>query len=135
MRGGRYGLAEPIRREMELSSVRAGDGIGFMALKAGGSVSEEILRGEEAEVGGWEGVFGSGESFCLLEVICVGRCWEVISFSLLGKSTGFRSLEFTWGDGEVAGMSLGVRMLMSVVLQAQSCAKAISTARWRRRRR
>lgn len=56
--GNRYGLAEPLRREMELSSVRAGDGMGFTALGAGKSVSEEILRGEEGEVGGWEGVFG-----------------------------------------------------------------------------
>jgi hypothetical protein len=57
----RYGLAEPLRREQELSSVRAGDGMGFTAFRTEKSVSEEILRGEEAEVGGWEGVFGSGE--------------------------------------------------------------------------
>lgn len=67
MRESRYGLAEPLRREQELSSVRAGDGMGFTAFRTEKSVSEEILRGEEAEVGGWEGVFGSGElRSCLL---------------------------------------------------------------------
>ena len=35
--------------------------MGFTAFRTEKSVSEEILRGEEAEVGGWEGVFGSGE--------------------------------------------------------------------------
>jgi len=41
--------------------VRAGDGMGFTAFRTEKSVSEEILRGEEVEVGGWEAVFGSGE--------------------------------------------------------------------------
>lgn len=73
----RYGIAEPVRREMELAGVRAGDGMGFTGLRTGGggkSVSEEVLRGEEAEIGGWEGVFGTGmfESSFLLR--CVKAC-------------------------------------------------------------
>jgi hypothetical protein len=79
----RYGLAEPLRREQELSSVRAGDGMGFTAFRTEKSVSEEILRGEEAEVGGWEGVFGSGElrSFLGFGGGVMGLFWgrEVVS--------------------------------------------------------
>lgn len=71
----RYGLAEPLRREQELSSVRAGDGMGFTAFRTEKSVSEEILRGEEAEVGGWEGVFGSGELRSFFYLGGVGWFW------------------------------------------------------------
>lgn len=55
--------------------MRAGDGMGFTALAARKSVSEEILRGEEGEVGGWEGVFRGGEFgifFALVSVFGFG---------------------------------------------------------------
>jgi proteasome maturation protein len=50
-----YGLAEPIRRGMELGIVRAGDGIRLGGVEAWG-VHEDILRGRDAAFG-WEEVF------------------------------------------------------------------------------
>ena len=53
-----YGIAEPVRREMELKDVRTGDAIGASFLRQKGmSLGEEILVGRENEIGGWEGVF------------------------------------------------------------------------------
>ena len=59
-----YGMAEPVRREMELKDVRAGDAVGASFLR-GKSVSlgEDILEGKESELGGWEGVFGSSKFY------------------------------------------------------------------------
>ena len=57
-----YGIAEPVRREMELKDVRAGDTIGASFLRGKDtSVGEDILGGRDTEIGGWEGVFGTGE--------------------------------------------------------------------------
>ena len=53
-----YGIAEPVRREMELKDVRTGDAIGASFLRAKNvSLGEEILAGKENEIGGWEGVY------------------------------------------------------------------------------
>ncbi|KAL8790989.1 MAG: hypothetical protein Q9195_006134 [Heterodermia aff. obscurata] len=53
-----YGIAEPVRREMELKDVRTGDSVGASFLREKSvSVGEEILAGRENEIGGWEGVF------------------------------------------------------------------------------
>jgi len=56
-----YGLAEPVRRGMELNTVRRGDWKP-MALGGGGlpSVHEEILRGREDMIS-WEDVFTGDE--------------------------------------------------------------------------
>ncbi|CAF9914537.1 MAG: hypothetical protein HETSPECPRED_002005 [Heterodermia speciosa] len=57
-----YGIAEPVRREMELKDVRTGDAIGASFLRQKGmSLGEEILVGRENEIGGWEGVFEGGD--------------------------------------------------------------------------
>ena len=61
-----YGIAEPVRREMELKDVRTGDAIGASFLREKSvSLGEEILAGRENEIGGWEGVFeGKLVLFC-----------------------------------------------------------------------
>ena len=53
---------------MELKDVRAGDAIGASFLRGKDtSVGEDILGGRDTEIGGWEGVFGTGE--CLFIAI------------------------------------------------------------------
>ncbi len=125
--------------------MRAGDGMGFTAFRTEKSVSEEILRGEEVEVGGWEAVFGSGElrSFFRCSGGFMGFVFGgvVRYFRLLGSypvGGGGVCSRFPNGEGilgSYAGMFSSVRTLICVVPQEQNCAKAISTARWRRRRR
>lgn len=57
-----YGIAEPVRREMELKDVSTGDAMGASFLRGKSvSVGEDILGGKDNEMGGWEGVFGTGE--------------------------------------------------------------------------
>lgn len=61
-----YGIAEPVRRQMELSMVRGGSWRP-VCLGGGDRVHEDVLEGRDAEVG-WEDVFrtreelGSGEA-------------------------------------------------------------------------
>lgn len=55
-----FGIAEPIRRGMELKTVREGE---WRPLALGGgkpSVWEDVLNGREASIG-WEDVFDGGE--------------------------------------------------------------------------
>ena len=57
-----YGIAEPVRREMELKDVRTGDAVGASFLRGKTvSVAEDVLAGRDGEIGGWEGVFGGNE--------------------------------------------------------------------------
>lgn len=49
---------------MELKDVRAGDAIGASFLRGKDtSVGEDILGGRDTEIGGWEGIFGTGEFY------------------------------------------------------------------------
>ena len=54
-----FGIAEPVRRQMELSVVRAGEWRPAMA-GGGGNVHADILAGRDAEIG-WEDVFTGEE--------------------------------------------------------------------------
>jgi len=54
-----YGIAEPVRRQMELKMVREG-AWRPMALGQGGSVQEDILTGRDSEID-WEDVFKTRE--------------------------------------------------------------------------
>jgi len=58
-----YGVAEPVRRGMELKLTRAADGLRPLALGGGAraGVHEDILRGREATVD-WEDVFTGEEN-------------------------------------------------------------------------
>lgn len=72
-----YGIAEPVRREMELKDVRMGDAIGASFLQGKGpSVGEDVLGGKESEIGGWEGIFGGRFKFLLHCVPVEHQGWE-----------------------------------------------------------
>ncbi|KAF2859256.1 proteasome maturation factor UMP1 [Piedraia hortae CBS 480.64] len=51
-----FGIAEPVRRAVELNIVRAGEGVVCKELGGSSKVHEEILMGREAEVD-WEDVY------------------------------------------------------------------------------
>jgi len=58
-----FGLAEPVRRQMELGIVRGGEwrpGCLNAARGGAGSIHEDILSGRDAEIA-WEDVFGTKE--------------------------------------------------------------------------
>ena len=75
-----YGIAEPVRREMELKDVRTGDGIGASFLRGKNvSVGEDILSGRDAEIGGWEGVFQTGKSRLHLYRLRISSSLRIIS--------------------------------------------------------
>ncbi|KAK3707507.1 hypothetical protein LTR37_012149 [Vermiconidia calcicola] len=55
-----FGIAEPVKRGMELAIVRGGEWMPMCMGGGGGGVHEDILSGRDAEIG-WEDVFVSGE--------------------------------------------------------------------------
>jgi proteasome maturation protein len=76
-----YGIAEPLRRGMELKIVREGvwrPAVLGGSAGMGGNVQEDILvvGGRDAEVG-WEDVFG-GRFFFFFFFCCRFCCWMVL---------------------------------------------------------
>jgi hypothetical protein len=64
-----FGIAEPVRRGMELKITEAGEWRPA-ALGRSSGVHKDILEGRDTEIG-WEDVF-TGKSHCALK-----RCWAV----------------------------------------------------------
>jgi len=67
-----------------------------------------------------------------------GESSIIFGFWVVIRLGGLYAAGFRIGEGilgRYAGMFSSVRMLICVVPQEKNCAKAISTARWRRRRR
>lgn len=62
-----YGIAAPVMRAMELNDCANGEAALYLGGARGmgmGSVHGDVLRGEDCEIGGWEGVYGHSDDGC-----------------------------------------------------------------------